>query len=109
MAREPDMALFKTASVSLARRQILADIFSEYCKTANTSGKALLGYCWYRLIVLSIILLEKALASVKSEDFVVPDDTNVQWYGSHGNSFQNMRLPWLSQPKRFPAPELDVK
>ena len=37
---------------------------------------------------------------------MVPCDTNAQLYGSHGNPFLNMRLRWLSQPKRFPTPVL---
>ena len=37
MVCEPDMALFQTASGSLARRNTLEDISSKNCKTANTS------------------------------------------------------------------------
>ena len=34
---------------------------------------------------------------------MVPCDTNAQLYGSHGNPFSNIRLPWLFQPKRLPT------
>ena len=40
MVREPGMALFKTASGSLARRKIVAGIPSKYCETVNTSRMA---------------------------------------------------------------------
>ena len=33
--------------------------------------------------------------SVELEDFVDPWDTNVQFYGSHGNPFLNMSFSWL--------------
>ena len=39
MVRKPDVALFRTASGSLACRQILADNFPKHCEIANTSMK----------------------------------------------------------------------
>jgi len=49
VALEPDVALLMTASGSLARKQILADISSKYCKTANISRVALQSYHWCRI------------------------------------------------------------
>ena len=62
MAREPDMALFKTASGSLVRGHVLEDVSSKYYKTANTSGKAFQSYHRHRL-QLSYSLVEHWLLS----------------------------------------------
>ena len=59
MACEPDVALFRTASSSLACRQILADISSKHCKTVNTSRTAFQSYCW---LSSGVIELNRALA-----------------------------------------------
>ena len=48
VAREPDVVLLMTASGSLARRQIFADISAKYYKTANTYRVALQSYHWCR-------------------------------------------------------------
>ena len=69
------MALFKTVSGSLARRQVLGDISSN-------------GFPKLPLVPSSgVIYLDRALTGVGPEDFVVPYDTNVQLYESHGNLF----------------------
>ena len=66
MARKPDMALFQNASGSLARREILACIFSKHCKTPNTSKAASENYRWCRLQV-SYSSTEQFSKSVSNE------------------------------------------
>ena len=48
MAREQYVALLMTSSGFLARRQILADISSKYCKIVHTFRVGLHRYRWCR-------------------------------------------------------------
>ena len=101
MAREPDVALFKTESGSLTRRRISADISSKHCKTAITSrttSKVNAG----AIFKCHIARQSTDQGRVESENFEDPFDTNIPLYGSPGSTFKNKRLPWLSQLKRFP-------
>ena len=68
------MALFKTVSGSLSRRQVLADVSSNSFRKLPLVPSS------------GVIYLDRALAGVGS-DFVVPYDTNVQVYESHRNLF----------------------
>ena len=79
MTCKPDVALVETASGSLAHRQILADLLQSIAKQR--------------------ILLERAS--------IVTTVLVSRLYGSRGNPFLNMRLSWLSQPKRLPTPALE--
>ena len=70
MAREPDMALFKTASGFMEYGQFLADI-SEQRKPLERLSKGIVSFFFRYHIALPN-------AGVKSDDFAVPCDINVQ-------------------------------
>ena len=99
------MALFKTASGSLTRRRISADISSKHCKKAiisRTAPKVNAGV----IFKCHIARQSTDQGSLESENFEDPFDTNIPLHGSHGSAFKNKRLPWLSQLKRFPISAL---
>ena len=103
MAREPDVALFKTASDSLARRRILADFHQSIAKQQTPPKRPSKCSHWCRL---QLSYSPIGQVSVGLKDVVVPCDTNAQLHESYGNPFLNMRVSWLSQPIRFLTPGL---
>ena len=103
MAHEPDVALFKTTSSSLARKQILADFLQSTAKqrilperSAKVATDVVFSCRIARLV--KVVSNWKVLGS-----HVTPMPP---LYGSHGNPSLNKRLSWLSKPKRFLTPAL---
>ena len=81
MAREPDVALFQVCIWLSDSKTNLSRVSPKYCKAANTSIKAFQGYhlCCIQLSNCSVVQVSDEL-----EHFVVPCDTNVQFYASRG-------------------------
>ena len=103
MAREPDMALFKNAFGSLAHTLIVVDIYITKQRIhPEQLSKVTVG------VVFTCHVTRQSIGQVsaKSDDYMAPSFTTVQSGGSHGNEYLNMRLSWLSQPKRSPTPGL---
>ena len=86
LAHGPDMALFKTALGSLDSRQIYADISSRQCKTVippEGLSKLTAGFVFRCYIARQ----STDQGSLKSDNFVDPSDSNIQFCGSHVNTF----------------------
>ena len=96
MAREPDVPLFKTASGSLTRRQILADFLQSIAKQQILPlrpSKVTTG-------VVFSCLIARLAKLVTNWNILLSHATPM--YGSRGTQFLNIRLSRLSLPNRFP-------
>ena len=86
MAREPDVALFKAASGSLACGQILADFLQSTAKQRIPPERP------FKVATAVVFCCHIARLDKFVWDWKI--DTIAHLHGSHGNQL-NMRLSWL--------------